>query len=151
WMRFAGRLGIALDQRKLDKFAIKAGLRLCPQLLHRADILARNRPSALEINAHYFALVAQPSGTDAKNKSAAGIMVQGCDFFGQDNRMTFGDQANPGAETDGPGGRRSQRQTDKGIDHLSVGFWNLAIFRKWIAGFVLNRNYRMLRQIEGFE
>src|SRR5579863_82504 len=70
-MRFAGRLRIALHRRELDELPGETRLRLGPQLLHRANILAGDRPTPLEVDAHDLAFIAQPSGADAENEASA--------------------------------------------------------------------------------
>jgi len=99
-MGLAGGLGIALHWREFDELAVETGLWPGPQFLHRADILARDRPSPLEIDTHDLAFVTQPSGADAKNKASARVMIESGDFFGENNRITFWNQANPGAQAD---------------------------------------------------
>src|SRR2546429_3007243 len=80
-------LGIASDGRKPDELALEAGLGLGPQLFHRANVLARDRPSTRKIYAENLTLIAQPPGADPEQKTAARVMVESCDFLGKQDRI----------------------------------------------------------------
>ena len=123
-IRLLRGLGITSHRRELDELALVARLGLGPQLLHRADIVARHRPALLELDAHDFGFIAQPSGADAEQKTSAGKMIDGGNFLRAYDGIALGHQADAGAEFDLAGHRARDPQAYERIDDVGIGFGN---------------------------
>ena len=62
-----------------------------------------------------------------KRNQPARQFVERGDFFRQQQRVAFGDQADPGAELEMLGHRRGPRERDKRIENPTIGIGDDAI------------------------
>src|SRR2546428_4662965 len=97
-VRLLDWLRIGPDLVEVHELAVKLGLAVGPDLLHRQHALAQEPPAALPLGAvigHFFLV---PSAADAEEHPAAREPVERRDFLGHRDRIALDDEADAGAE-----------------------------------------------------
>src|SRR5262249_44359871 len=118
WVGLLNRFGEGADKRKVIKLAVELCLLLGPEFLHGPDSLPRLPPGVGSVPPHDCRLFLVPTCTDTKQKPATGVVVQGRDLLGEQQRVVLWDQTNPCAELERPGYSRGPREGHKGVHEL---------------------------------
>ena len=127
---FAVRLGVGPDRVEIHHLAVKLGLILGPQRLHRQDTLAHQLEARCVDRAVIFHLLGIPAAADAEHKSPARQLVQARHAFGGDDRIALRHQADAGAELERFGRRGGEGQRDERVVGVAIAFRKLAAARK---------------------
>ncbi len=105
-------------------------MRSGPQGAHGGDVFVVARTPARPGHAQGFKLFLHPAHTEAQLNPAAGQLVEGCEFFRQDQRVALGHDQDAGAEPQGRRRGRGEGQPDQRVWNGGVGFGgNLAVRR----------------------
>ena len=96
-----------------------------------------------------FKFVLVPAGADAEHHASAGNIIDARGFFGQQNGVALGDQANAGSEQQLLGHRRHGAQSNERVQGIVILLRQIATTRE--RGFAAERNVGVLGQPHGFK
>ena len=113
WVRLLQRLGPGPRRAEVDELAVELGFLLCPQRLAGEQLLAHQGTAGGRVDAVGFHLLVVPAVADAEQEPTARDDVERGDLLGQPQRITLGDQGDPGAEEERRGDRRRGGEGDE--------------------------------------
>ena len=124
-MGLLGRFGITIDGREVVVAAVKFCLLLGPQRLQRHHGFPGLSPAVVEVAAHERGLLPVPPGANAKNKAPMAVQVQHGNLFGENQRIAFGHECDPGGQLDPTGDGSGHGQGNIRLREVAIGPGNL--------------------------
>lgn len=143
-MRLLGGLGKAAHGRKVIVRAVVFGFVLGPQFLHGQNRILGLGPAVGKVTAQDLTLFFEPARANAKDEPPAREVIQGSNFFGQQEGIALRNQTNPSSQLNRCCCRRGPRQCNKGIGNTAVGIGDNPVFSQRVGGGVVDGDNAVL-------